>query len=278
MGQTVAWNLTSSVDWVASKAMADADSSLRLGENVGVAVVCEKELGNYALHPEEERILSPRACRRYRTEFALGRAAARSALKQIGLENPGPVLRGPGGEPMLGDGIAGSITHCYPWSVAVVAKCPNPVAIGVDLETMEGMQGTDISRLVCQEAELAWVGKGDLQERLTMIFSAKEAIYKAFYPLCRRYIDFLEVALTPCPEQYRLEGEFLVPLGPDLPEGQACAVYCIRHAELIFSCVIHELQRNVLAPRPGSLTHSVPLNRIFGSPRSLIRRAKAWAT
>jgi enterobactin synthetase component D len=169
---------------------------------------------------------------------------------------------------MLGDGIAGSITHCYPWSVAVVAKCPNPVAIGVDLESMDGIQGTDISRLVCREAELAWVGKGDLRERLTMIFSAKEAIYKAFYPFCRRYIDFLEVVLTSCPEQYRLEGEFLAPLGPGLPEEQACAVHCVRHAELMFSCVIHKVQRNVPASSLGSLTHSVPLNRIFGSPRA----------
>ncbi|HKW35887.1 MAG TPA: 4'-phosphopantetheinyl transferase superfamily protein [Candidatus Acidoferrum sp.] len=242
--------------------MADADSSLNLGESIGLAIISEKDLADYALHPEEVRILSPRAYRRRRADFTMGRAAAHFAMKQIGLENPGPVLRGPVGEPLWCDGIVGSITHCYPWSAAVVVKYSNQVAIGVDLETMEGMQGTDISRLVCRKAELAWVKHGDFRERLTMIFSAKEAVYKAFYPLCRRYIDFMEVGLAPFPGQCGFQGEFLATLDAGLPKGQRCAVHCRRHGELVFSCVIHHFQRNGAAPNSGSLTHSVSLNRM----------------
>jgi len=224
------------------RAMAAADSSLRLGQNVGLAIVSGEDQASYTLHPEEARILSPRACGRKRVEFASGRAAAHFALKQIGFENPPPVLRGQKGEPIWPDGIVGSITHCYPWSVAVAVKRSNRVAIGVDLETMEGIQGTDISDLVCGEAELDWVRGGNLQERLTMIFSAKEAVYKAFYPLCRRYIDFKEVELTWFPGQYRFQGKFLAPFGANLPRGHACAVHCCSHAELVFSCLIHQSQ------------------------------------
>src|SRR2546426_12618717 len=108
-----------------------------------------------------------------------------------------------------------------------------------ELRNVEGIPGTDISDLICGEAELGWVRGGDFQERLTMIFSAKEAIYKAFYPLCRRYIDFKEVELTWFPEQYRFQGEFLAPFGSNLPQ-EACAVHCRSHAELVFSCLIHE--------------------------------------
>jgi 4'-phosphopantetheinyl transferase EntD len=239
MEQTEIKTLACAVERAVIRTMAGEYGSLGLSENVGLAVVSEKEVANYALHPEEARILAPRACRRKQAEFALGRAASHIALTQIRAESSEPILRGPGGEPLWGDGIVGSITHCFPWSVAVVVKGSNRFAIGVDLETTVGIQGTDISHLVCRDAELDWVRHGNFQERLTMIFSAKEAVYKAFYPLCRRYIDFKEVELTWFPEQSRFQAEFPEPLSTNLPSGQACAVHCLRHAELVFSCVIH---------------------------------------
>jgi 4'-phosphopantetheinyl transferase EntD len=241
--QTEATKLISTLEWAVTRAMADADSSLRLGEHVGLAVVSVRDLANYTLHPKEARILAPRACQRKQLEFALGRAAAHFALKQIGLEDSGPVLRGPTGEPLWCDGIVGSITHCYPWCAAVVVRCSDRLAIGVDLENMEGMQGADISDWVCCEPELDWVRHGDFQKRLTMIFSAKEAVYKAFSSLCHRYIDFKEVGLTWFPQKDRFQCEFLAPFGPNLPWGESCAVRCLCHAELVFSCVIHQLQR-----------------------------------
>ena len=224
------------------RAMASADSSLRLGQNVGLAMVSGEDQASYTLHTEEARILSPRACGRKRVEFALGRTAAHFALKQIGLESPAPVVRGQKGEPIWPEGIVGSITHCHPWTVAVAVQCSNGFAIGVDLETKERMQGTDISDLVCREVELDWVRGGDFQQRLTMIFSAKEAVYKALYPLCRRYIDFKEVELTWLPEQHRFQGRFLTPLGPNVQQRQACAVDCRCHAELVFSCLVHQFK------------------------------------
>jgi enterobactin synthetase component D / holo-[acyl-carrier protein] synthase len=238
--ETGARGLKRTLESTVIRAMASADSSLRLGQNVGLAMVSREDQASHTLHTEEARILSPRACERKRVEFALGRTAAHFALKQIGFENPPPVLRGQKGEPIWPGGIVGSITHCYPWSVAVAVQCSNGFAVGVDLETKERMQGTDISDLVCREADLDWVRDGDFQERLTMIFSAKEAIYKALYPLCQRYIDFKEVELTWFPEQHRFRGEFLAPLVPNVQQGQACAVYCLCHAELIFSCLIHQ--------------------------------------
>lgn len=239
---TEARKLTSTLERGLIRAMADAGTALRLGENVGLAVVSVKDLANYTLHPEEARILAPRAGLRKQLEFALGRSAAHLALKQIGLENPGPVLRGLRGEPLWCDGIVGSITHCYPWGAAVVIRCSNRCAIGVDLENKEGMQETDISRFVCCQAELDWVRHGDFQERLTMIFSSKEAVYKAFSPLCHRYIDFKEVGLTWFPERYFFQCQFLAPCGPNLPQGRSCAVHCLCHAELVFSCVFQQLQ------------------------------------
>jgi 4'-phosphopantetheinyl transferase EntD len=241
MKQTEIRELTCSVERAVNGAIADARGTLRLGENVGLAAVSEKDLPNYAPHPEEARILGPRASERRRVEFALGRAAGHLALKQLGSENTEPILRGQGGEPLWREGIAGSITHCFPWSAAIVVKCSNQFVIGVDLETVEGVQGTDITDLVCCEAELDWVRRGDFQERLTMIFSAKEAVYKAFYPVCLRFIDFKEIELTWFHEHSCFQAEFTERLKTDLLCGEVCAVYCRRHAEMVFSCVIHPL-------------------------------------
>jgi len=262
--QTETSMLRGTVERVVIRAMADAESSLRLGENVGLAVVSERDLGNHALHPEEAQVLTPRACRRKQVEFALGRAAARLALKQIGLENLWPVLRGPAGEPLWSDGVVGSISHCHPWDVAVVVNGSNRFVIGVDLETMEGMQETDISHLVCHAAELDWVRQGLSQERLAMIFSAKEAVYKAFYPLCRRYIDFKEVELTWFPEQDRFQGEFLAPLSPNLSQRETFVVHCLHYGALSFSCVIHQPSVERAYVEGRKLDSLVPQNSTTG--------------
>jgi enterobactin synthetase component D / holo-[acyl-carrier protein] synthase len=262
--QTEVSKLRSTVERVVIRAMADAESSLGLGENVGLAVVSERDLADQALHPGAVQVLAPRACRRKQVEFALGRTAAHFALKQIGVENLGPVLRGPGGEPLWSDGIVGSISHCYPWGVAVVISGSNRFVIGLDLETTEGIQETDISHLVCHAAELDWVRQGPSQERLAMIFSAKEAIYKAFYPLCRRYIDFKEVKLTWYPEQDNFQGEFLAPLSPNFSQRETCIVHCSCHATLFFSCVIHQLPIETAYVQGWELDSLVPQNPITG--------------
>lgn len=231
--------LTSAVEWTLIRAMAAADSSLRLCEHVGLGIVSAEDCSNYVLHCEEAEILSPRACSRRQIEFASGRAAAHFALNEIGTENAFPVLRGQKGEPLWPGGAAGSITHCYPWSVAVAIRHPNTYATGVDLETTERMTGADISELICGSAELDWVRGGNSQERLTMIFSAKEAIYKAFYPFCRRYIDFKDVELTWVPSQSCFHAKFSAPFGSGLQRGQVCAVHCGSYNAFNFSSVIH---------------------------------------
>src|SRR5215467_9010772 len=86
--------LKSVVTWTLIRAMAAADSSLRLCEHVGLGIVSAEDCSNYVLHREEVGILSPRACRRKQIEFASGRAAARFALHGIGVENHLPILRG----------------------------------------------------------------------------------------------------------------------------------------------------------------------------------------
>src|SRR5689334_7800046 len=101
-----------------SHAIERANGSRGVSNNVAFAIASAHDQP-HLLHPEERRILNLRACERKQADWIAGRAAARLALEQLGAEDPA-ILRGDAGEPLWPDGFSGSITHCYPWSIAVV--------------------------------------------------------------------------------------------------------------------------------------------------------------
>ncbi len=227
------------------QALAPCDGAFRLGDNACLAVLSAEDQQHYFLHPEEEQALSPRACARKRTELALGRAAVRRALRDLG-EVPFPVSRGDHGEPMWPEGITGSITHCWPWAAALLTRTGKGFAIGIDLASLEQAARVDVSGLICTPAEHDWVCGGNFHERLAMIFSAKEAVYKGFHPFCRRYIDFKEVELSWFPQRQSFRVAFLGDLKTDFPAFGQCEVVSGRINGLVFSCLVHERRRDVL--------------------------------
>jgi 4'-phosphopantetheinyl transferase EntD len=220
-----------------------AQGCLRLGENLAFAIASGEDEGNYLRHPEEVRLLAPGACRKRQLDWTLGRAAARLALMRLGFEDPPPVLRGGGGQPIWPAGISGSITHCERWGIAVTAKCADSLAIGIDLESLERIREVDILHLICREPELEWVSSdSDFQGRLGMVFSAKEALYKSLYPFCRRYIDFTEVELSWSPEQSRFRAKLLTASDASCLPLRPYEISCRRHKHLIFSCSVCEIK------------------------------------
>lgn len=189
-------------------------------------------------HPEETRILSPRATAKRRTEFLLGRAAASFALKQLGFDNPPPVLQGERREPLWPEGIVGSITHCGPWAIAAAARRSVALTIGIDLERVSGVH-TDLNNLICHPTELDWIGTDQAHsQRLAMIFSAKESTFKAFYPLCKRFIDFQEVRLMWRPGQQRFLGELRTNLTPDFRQGYQFEVGCSCSGDILLTYLV----------------------------------------
>jgi 4'-phosphopantetheinyl transferase EntD len=127
------------------------------------------------------------------------------------------------------------------WSLAIAARSSRCFAIGIDLESLQRIKGPDISHLICRNAELDWVyGGGHFHERLAMIFSAKEALYKALYPIFRRYIDFMEVELTWSPEQGCFQAQLLTARANEFPDDRPVKVYCRRHESFFFSLVFHK--------------------------------------
>jgi 4'-phosphopantetheinyl transferase EntD len=138
---------------------------------------------------EELATLGPAAEQRA-AEFVAGRHCARLALSQLGVE-PTVILRGAKGAPSWPAGTVGSIAHGAGHAIAVVARSERYAALGFDIERRRGVT-LDLHRLLFTAAEHAQAIEPDLA---TVLFSAKESIYKAVFPRLCRWIDFTEVTV-----------------------------------------------------------------------------------
>lgn len=158
-----------------------------------------------------ERALIERAAPKRRREFTTVRWLARGALDRLGLPRA-PVLPDRRGAPRWPDGVVGSMTHCDGYRAAAVARDRDILAIGIDAEPNQplpdGLLGT-----VARPAERRWIARfaerhpGTAWDRL--LFSAKESVFKAWYPRTRYELDFEHAQLTVDPA-----GTFTVVLLP----------------------------------------------------------------
>ncbi|MEQ8783528.1 MAG: 4'-phosphopantetheinyl transferase superfamily protein [Roseibium album] len=149
--------------------------------------------GHIADHREalcaEERPAIARAREKRAWEFATGRHLARCAISDLG-EAEGPIPRAEDRRPVWPPGLLGSITHAGDLAVAAVARAGSVRGIGIDLEKAERVTErlfaklfTAAERQILQESVPTLAG---------LMFSAKEAAYKAVNPHVGRYIGFQE--------------------------------------------------------------------------------------
>jgi 4'-phosphopantetheinyl transferase EntD len=151
---------------------------------------------------EAEAALVARAVAKRRREFTTARHCARRALAQLGLP-PTPILTGERGAPQWPAGVVGSLTHCEGYRAAAVAWAAQVPAVGIDAEPHaplpEGVAGLVVrpeeaerlAKLAAANDRVAW-------DRL--LFSAKESIYKVWYPLTHRWLEFEEASVTLAPD------------------------------------------------------------------------------
>ncbi|MGW6391056.1 4'-phosphopantetheinyl transferase family protein [Streptomyces sp. NPDC055103] len=175
-----------------------------IGELVPGSVATEWRLDDsepVTLFPEETALVA-RAVERRQREFATVRHCARLALGRFGV--PGvPLTPGPRGEPRWPAGIAGSMTHCDGYRAAAVARTADVVSLGIDAEPAgplpEGVlavvslpeERRHLAALEARVPDTSW-------EKL--LFSAKESVFKTWYPLTGRELDFEEAVVEFTPE------------------------------------------------------------------------------
>jgi 4'-phosphopantetheinyl transferase EntD len=128
-------------------------------------------------------------------EFTTARSCARRALSKLGLPET-PILRGPNREPLWPPGVVGSITHCEGFRAAAVAKQSDLLTVGIDAEIHEELPA-EVLPHVCLKREITWLvdaPKGIFWDRV--LYSAKESVFKAWFPLTQRWLGFEDVAIT----------------------------------------------------------------------------------
>ncbi|WP_105971269.1 4'-phosphopantetheinyl transferase family protein [Streptomyces geranii] len=175
--------------------------------------------GDATLYPEEQALVTRAVPKRVR-EFTLVRACARRAMEKLGV-SPQPVLPGERGAPRWPAGLVGSMTHCEGYCAAALVRATDLASIGIDAEPHQPLpEGVLGSVALPTEREhlrvLAEAGSGVHWDRL--LFSAKESVYKAWFPLTGKWLDFSEadIAFTaePGPHPYgTFRARLLVP-GP----------------------------------------------------------------
>jgi 4'-phosphopantetheinyl transferase EntD len=149
------------------------------------------------LFPEEERHVA-RAVDKRRREFGTVRALARTALARLGGPRV-PLTPGERGAPVWPEGFTGSMTHCDGYRAAAVARTEELAVVGIDAEPNEPLPDRGILDMISLPAErpalreLAVLRPEVSWERL--LFSAKESVYKAWFPLTRRWLDFEEAEI-----------------------------------------------------------------------------------
>jgi 4'-phosphopantetheinyl transferase EntD len=146
------------------------------------------------LHVEEETAVTA-ATEKRRQEFRVGRAAARAALGRFGVVGA-TIPRGADRLPIWPDGFVGSISHCPGWCAAAVARRRDFAAIGLDVEVRRRVR-PELHTTLCTPTELAWMAIGDRgAETATLLFGAKEAVYKCVYPMTRARLAFTDVEVA----------------------------------------------------------------------------------
>ncbi|MCZ9350785.1 MULTISPECIES: 4'-phosphopantetheinyl transferase superfamily protein [Streptomyces] len=177
------------------------------------------DAGHLPLLPQEEPLVA-RAVAKRRREFTAVRSCARRAMEKLGVPAQ-PVLNGERGAPIWPAGLTGSMTHCDGYCAAALVRAADLASLGIDAEPDGPLpEGVLPSVSLPAEAErlrrLAEERPGVHWDRL--LFSAKESVYKAWFPLTGRWLDFteadIEISVDPGdPRGGTLHAALLVP-GP----------------------------------------------------------------
>ena len=214
-----------------------------------VRVACSGLTGRIEdLVPAEAKLIAG-AVRKRQLEFATGRALARIVLEEIGHARA-VLVRDGDRVPTWPAGVYGSISHTAGCCVAAVAQAADVAGLGVDVEpdapVIEGLE-----RRVCTPTELAWIDRreaGARAEWARLFFSAKEAVYKSFFPTLREFWGFHDVELTGF-EDAR-EGGFRATLPASAGRSEIAGAYRRRGGFLVTAVAVPRRAEGQTA-RPG---------------------------
>ena len=125
-------------------------------------------------------------------ESLLAHQCARKALAKLGNEVDA-ITKGIAGNPLWPKGFTGSISHSKGFCMAVVGRDENYRSIGLDIELNGRIKPAAIERIT-HSIEKDFIG--DDPGKGTLLFSLKEAFYKAQFALFEKPLGFKDVAFS----------------------------------------------------------------------------------
>ncbi len=164
-----------------------------LGSVLPMAVESEERFGDApggSLFPEEAQVVAHATPRRQH-EYATVRECARACLGRFGYPRM-PLLPRAGGAPGWPTGVRGSLTHCPGYAAAAVGLSREIAGLGIDAEP-DAPLPDGVVRIIATPAERSRLAQSWVQPGMPhwdrLLFSAKEAVYKAWFPLVGEWLD-----------------------------------------------------------------------------------------
>jgi 4'-phosphopantetheinyl transferase EntD len=140
---------------------------------------------------EAEAAPFARCTLKVRRQSGAARIVARRLLGVIGEPNAA-LPRSASGAPVWPLGIAGSIAHDDEVAVATVVRAGYIRGLGIDVEPADALP-RELVGIVATATERARYSTAVIESRI--LFCAKEAVFKAFYPLCGLFLDFHDIEI-----------------------------------------------------------------------------------
>lgn len=140
----------------------------------------------------KEPAVVKQSVKKRRAEFLAGRVAAVAALKSM-REITSDIPIGMHRNPVWPKGITGSITHNAGMALAVVANKTDIRFVGVDCEDIFSLNTVEsVGNIILTDSEIEYLKKSGMASNLfcSLVFSAKESLFKAIYPYIHQYVEF----------------------------------------------------------------------------------------
>lgn len=168
----------------------------------------------------EERHAIAKAVLKRQREYAATRTLARSALAAFGIA-PVPLLNGEDRSPRWPRGVVGSLTHTEGLCAVVVASSERFLGLGIDAERNARVTRDLFDHVLTprERARIEALPEAEQCRMATLVFSAKESLYKCQFPVTGRFVGFQEAEIDVDVALGGFEARFLVPLS-GVPEGQ----------------------------------------------------------
>ena len=163
-----------------------------------------------------------------KSEFLAGRAITAHAFTHLNIPWQNIPI-GPKREPIWPNNVQGSITHTREYCACILSTVPN-LYVGIDVEHLLSHNALRSVRHVAMTENDTQVegSQATLSEQhfATLVFSAKETLYKALFPIAQSFFGFDAATIHGAPSDQKIRLQLTKTLHPTLTEGQ---VFTINH-------------------------------------------------